>query len=66
MQIGIPSDVAMTLSFAEKVTEFNCAELRILVMRGVDKHPGAVAVENSKGNIINLRHLDEEVCFVPQ
>lgn len=62
-QVGIPPDFAKTLSFPEKVTHFNRDELGRFVMRGPDQHPGAVAVEDNKGTIIDLGYLSEEVCI---
>ena len=61
MQVGIPPDFAKMLSYPEKVTAYNCTELRRLVIRGTHNHPGAVAVEDNKGTIVDLSFLDEKV-----
>ena len=36
-------------------------ELREMVIRGPHEHPGAVAVENERGQLLNLGKLSREV-----
>lgn len=61
MQIGIPAGFAMTLSFPERVTAWNVAFLRQLVINGPYKWPGAVAVETADGMLVYLNRCSLEV-----
>ena len=40
-QVGVPVDVAKTMTYPEKVTDRNLAELQHVVTNGPDVHPGA-------------------------
>ena len=43
-------------------------ELRAMVLRGAHEHPGAVAVEDEQGRMLNLAKLSLQVrrgCLVP-
>jgi DNA-directed RNA polymerase I subunit RPA1 len=50
----------MRLSFPEAVTPHNVEHLRQLVRNGSNKYPGALAVEDCNGLVINLNKLDEK------
>ncbi|CAL8467924.1 g7462 [Coccomyxa elongata] len=56
-EIGVPPYFAVRLSFPERVTPWNVAELREMVIRGAYEHPGAVAVEDELGRVILLHKL---------
>ncbi|KAK9909518.1 hypothetical protein WJX75_003467 [Coccomyxa subellipsoidea] len=56
-EIGVPPYFAVRLSFPERVTPWNVAELREMVIRGAHEHPGAVAVEDELGRVILLHKL---------
>eukprot|EP00808_Paulinella_micropora_P027547 g67066.t1 len=43
-EVGIPKELAMILTFPERVTSFNIEKMRQLVRRGAGEHPGASAV----------------------
>eukprot|EP00879_Flechtneria_rotunda_P027392 GHRR01029340.1.p1 GENE.GHRR01029340.1~~GHRR01029340.1.p1 ORF type:complete len:728 (+),score=248.94 GHRR01029340.1:30-2186(+) len=60
-EIGVPPYFAQRLSFPEAVTPYNVEKLRLLVMNGPYKHPGALAVEDARGLVINLARCDEKV-----
>ena len=54
-EIGVPPVFAKKLTFPEPVTNHNFYELKEAVLNGVDKWPGAAAIENENGQVINLR-----------
>lgn len=59
-EIGVPPVFASRLTFPEPVTSHNYAELQQAVINGPYKWPGAVAIENEKGQLISLRNKDED------
>lgn len=60
-QVGVPRDVAMTLTFPERVTKINLQKMKQLVRNGQDIYPGAKAILNSAGEAIrSLRYGDRE------
>lgn len=54
-EIGVPPVFAKKLTYPEPVTNHNFYELKEAVLNGVQKWPGAAAVENENGQVINLR-----------
>lgn len=54
-EIGVPPVFARKLTYPEPVTSHNFYELKEAVLNGVEKWPGAAAVENENGQVINLR-----------
>ncbi|KAJ8610528.1 hypothetical protein MRB53_038520 [Persea americana] len=54
-EIGVPPVFARKLTFPEPVTDFNIAEMRMAVINGPDKYPGAVAIETADGQVTSLR-----------
>ncbi len=54
-EIGVPPVFAKKLTYPEPVTNHNFYDLKEAVLNGVDKWPGAAAIENETGQIINLR-----------
>ncbi|KAL8867868.1 MAG: hypothetical protein Q9174_005379, partial [Haloplaca sp. 1 TL-2023] len=67
-EIGVPPVFAKKLTFPEPVTNHNFYELKQAVINGVDKWPGAAAVENENGQVINLRmkNLEERQALANQ
>ena len=59
-EIGVPLVFARKLTYPEPVTDHNFTELREAVMNGPSKWPGAVAVEDEKGLVMNLRYKNAE------
>lgn len=54
-EIGVPPFFASRLSFPERVTHFNVARMRELVVNGTDTYPGAIAVEDTAtGQLVQL------------
>ncbi len=54
-EVGVPVEIAKTLTIPEYVNESNIERMKDLVLRGPDSHPGANYVRKSGGMPINLR-----------
>jgi DNA-directed RNA polymerase I subunit RPA1 len=54
-EIGVPPVFAKKLTYPEPVTNHNFYDLKEAVLNGVEKWPGAAAIENENGQVINLR-----------
>ena len=54
-EIGVPPVFAMKLTYPEPVTNHNFYDLKEAVLNGVSNWPGASAIENENGQVINLR-----------
>ncbi|KAH8698596.1 putative DNA-directed RNA polymerase I subunit [Talaromyces proteolyticus] len=67
-EVGVPMVFAKKLTFPEPVTSFNFHELREAVINGPDKYPGASAIENEWGQVVNLKFkkLDERTALANQ
>ncbi|KAI1649517.1 beta and beta-prime subunits of DNA dependent RNA-polymerase [Daldinia loculata] len=59
-EIGVPPVFAKKLTYPEPVTSHNFREMQQAVINGVDKWPGAAAIENENGQIINLKNKSAE------
>lgn len=67
-EIGVPLVFAKKLTFPEPVTQHNFWELKEAVINGPEKYPGAAAIENENGQVINLKFksLDERTALANQ
>ncbi|ROW06451.1 hypothetical protein VMCG_04468 [Cytospora schulzeri] len=67
-EIGVPPVFARKLTFPEPVTSHNFKDMQQAVINGVDKWPGAAAIENENGQTINLRNksLEDRVALANQ
>ncbi|CAI4212460.1 unnamed protein product [Parascedosporium putredinis] len=54
-EIGVPPVFATRLTYPEPVTSHNVRELAQAVINGAEQWPGASALENEAGQIMNLR-----------
>ncbi|KAI2473314.1 beta and beta-prime subunits of DNA dependent RNA-polymerase [Annulohypoxylon bovei var. microspora] len=59
-EIGVPPVFAKKLTYPEPVTSHNFREMQQAVINGIDKWPGAAAIENENGQIINLKNKSAE------
>lgn len=59
-EIGVPPVFAKKLTYPEPVTSHNFREMQQAVINGPDKWPGAAAIENENGQIINLKKKSVE------
>ncbi|KAK3386921.1 hypothetical protein B0H63DRAFT_430722 [Podospora didyma] len=67
-EIGVPPVFAKKLTYPEPVTSHNFKDLQQAVINGIDKWPGAAAIENENGQIVNLRNksLEDRVALANQ
>jgi DNA-directed RNA polymerase I subunit RPA1 len=67
-EIGVPPVFAKKLTYPEPVTSHNFKEMQQAVINGVDKWPGAAAIENENGQVISLRMKtpDERLALANQ
>jgi DNA-directed RNA polymerase I subunit RPA1 len=67
-EVGVPPVFARKLTYPEPVTSHNFRDLQQAVINGVDKWPGAAAIESENGQITNLRgkSADERVSLANQ
>jgi DNA-directed RNA polymerase beta' subunit len=59
-EIGVPPVFAIKLTYPEPVTNHNFYDLKEAVLNGPDKWPGAVAIENESGQVIQLKKKNYE------
>ena len=50
VQVAVPLEFAVKLSVPEAVTAFNASQLSQMIRNGPNKHPGALALQDDKGN----------------
>lgn len=67
-EVGVPPVFARKLTYPEPVTSHNFRDMQQAVINGVDKWPGAAAIEYENGQITNLRgkSADERVSLANQ
>ncbi|KAF2157901.1 beta and beta-prime subunits of DNA dependent RNA-polymerase [Myriangium duriaei CBS 260.36] len=59
-EIGVPPVFAIKLTYPEPVTDHNFHDLKEAVINGPYVWPGAVAIENENGQVINLQIKNAE------
>ena len=57
-ELGVPTKIAMNLTFPERVTAFNIDRLYALVQNGPDVYPGAKSIQRLDGRSIGLKHVN--------
>ncbi|XP_068205698.1 DNA-directed RNA polymerase I subunit RPA1 [Palaemon carinicauda] len=57
-EVGVPMDFAIKLSYPVPVNDWNVEEMRVLVMNGPEKYPGALMVEDEEGKKVHLGRMD--------
>lgn len=67
-EIGVPPVFAKKLTYPEPVTSYNFKDLQQAVINGPNIWPGATAIENNNGQVINLRFKtpDERLALANQ
>ncbi|KIV94969.1 hypothetical protein PV10_02682 [Exophiala mesophila] len=67
-EIGVPLVFAKKLTYPEPVTSHNFEELSRAVINGMDKYPGAAAIENENGMVLSLKRktLDQRKALAKQ
>jgi DNA-directed RNA polymerase III subunit RPC1 len=59
-QVGIPIYVAKTLTYPEKVNEYNIGRLKKAILNGQDQHPGANIVRHANRSTVSLAFANRE------
>lgn len=59
-EIGVPEVFAKTLSYPERVTEFNKDRLSEMIINGTDKYPGANYITACDGRVYRLTGMEEQ------
>lgn len=60
-ELGVPKEIAMNLTYPEKVTKYNIDKMYELVHNGPNKYPGAKTVKKiSDSSTIHLNYVDRE------
>lgn len=59
-EIGVPPVFAKKLTYPEPVASHNYYDLHQAVINGPDVWPGAAAIENENGQVVNLRSKNQE------
>jgi DNA-directed RNA polymerase beta' subunit len=57
-ELGVPMEIAMNLSFPERVTAYNKDKLYKLIQNGASTYPGAKTIVRADGRMISLKHID--------
>ncbi len=67
-EIGVPPVFAQKLTYPEPVTSHNFRDMQQAVINGVSKWPGAIAIEDENGQIVNLRNksVDDRISLANQ
>ncbi|RDW85717.1 DNA-directed RNA polymerase subunit [Coleophoma crateriformis] len=67
-EIGVPPVFAMKLTYPEPVTSHNFKDMQQAVINGMEKWPGAAAIENENGQVISLKlkTQDERLALANQ
>ncbi|MHA2379982.1 MAG: DNA-directed RNA polymerase subunit A' [Candidatus Thorarchaeota archaeon] len=58
-EVGVPEQIARILTIPQRVTEWNIEEMKELVFRGPDRHPGANYLIRTDGRRVDLRFVKE-------
>ena len=59
-EIGVPLVFARKLTYSEPVNNTNFDYLSKMVVNGMDKYPGATAIENEHGQVMSLKRKTKE------
>ncbi len=58
-EVGVPAEIAKTLTVPERVTEWNMEDMRELVLRGPRDYPGCNYIVRPDGKRIDLRYVKD-------
>ncbi|MFO7837229.1 MAG: DNA-directed RNA polymerase subunit A' [Candidatus Thorarchaeota archaeon] len=62
-EVGVPEQVATILTIPQRVTDWNLEEMKELVIRGPDRHPGANYLIRSDGRRVDLRFVKDRTII---
>ena len=58
-EVGVPEQIARILTIPQRATEWNLEEMKDLVIRGPDRHPGANYLIRADGRRVDLRFVKD-------
>ena len=58
-EVGVPEQIAKILTIPQRVTEWNMQEMKDLVIRGPDRHPGCNYLIRTDGRRVDLRFVKD-------
>jgi DNA-directed RNA polymerase subunit A' len=58
-EVGVPEQIAKILTIPQRVTEWNIEEMKELVIRGPEHHPGSNYLIRSDGRRVDLRFVPD-------
>ncbi|MFX1331689.1 MAG: DNA-directed RNA polymerase subunit A' [Promethearchaeota archaeon] len=62
-EVGVPEQVARILTIPQRVTEWNKEEMKELVLRGPDRHPGCNYLIRTDGRRVDLRFVKDRTII---
>ncbi len=58
-EVGVPEQIAKILTIPQRITEWNIQEMKDLVIRGPDRHPGCNYLIRTDGRRVDLRFVKD-------
>jgi len=62
-EVGVPEQIARILTIPQRVTDWNIKELKDLVIRGPDRHPGCNYLIRTDGRRVDLRFVKDRTII---
>ncbi len=62
-EVGVPEQIAKILTIPQRVTEWNMEEMKALVIRGPERHPGANYLIRTDGRRVDLRFVKDRTII---
>ena len=62
-EVGVPEQIARILTIPQRVTEWNIKEMKDLVIRGPDRHPGCNYLIRTDGRRVDLRFVKDRTII---
>jgi DNA-directed RNA polymerase subunit A' len=62
-EVGVPEQIAKILTIPQRVTEWNIEEMKELVIRGPDRHPGCNYLIGTDGRRVDLRFVKDRTII---
>ena len=62
-EVGVPEQIARILTIPQRVTDWNLEEMKELVIRGPDRHPGCNYLIRTDGRRVDLRFVKDRTII---
>ena len=62
-EVGVPEQIARILTIPQRVTDWNIKEMKDLVIRGPDRHPGCNYLIRTDGRRVDLRFVKDRTII---